>query len=269
MLLRLLELVAPNVIINRAMKQIKYPKRFPLRSSELKLLEEGYAETMEFRGHQIRTYHWPGKGPKLLLVHGWEGQTGNFATFIPHLLEAGYDIHASDAPGHGLTESSDTSVFEFAHWIKAFIELKQPSHVVSHSFGAVPVTYALSKLDHQVERYLMFTTPNSFEDRIRQVSGKMGLRESTILRLIDRLAALSEEEMDDASVANWGTQSNIAEALILHDIDDQAIPIDQARGVVSTWKLPVLEELQGTGHFKILKDAKILTRALKFLKDGL
>ncbi|MEO0403239.1 MAG: alpha/beta fold hydrolase [Bacteroidota bacterium] len=115
--LRFLERVAPNFIVKKAMYALSHPKMRPLRPHEKALLESGMSKKESFRDHQIQTYHWPGEGKKVLLVHGWEGQTGNFAELIPRLQAVNYDVHAFDAPGHGNTVSNNTSFFEFRDWM--------------------------------------------------------------------------------------------------------------------------------------------------------
>ncbi|MEO0403238.1 MAG: hypothetical protein AAF193_00055 [Bacteroidota bacterium] len=116
-----------------------------------------------------------------------------------------------------------------------------------------------------IEKYLMFTSPNSFKERILSVSSKIGLSQKTVGRIINKAEEISEVPLEEMAVSHFGPKSRIKDALILHDIIDKEITIDQSRTVAEAWDACVLEEITGTGHFKILKSPEVLDRALQFI----
>ena len=43
-------------------------------------------EVVEFKGINIQTYNWDGKGPEVMLIHGWVGSAVNFEKIINFLV---------------------------------------------------------------------------------------------------------------------------------------------------------------------------------------
>ena len=57
----------------------------------------------------------------------------------------------------------------------------------------------------------------------------------------------------------------MAQALILHDKADKVIDISQSRNVFQNWPQCQMEEIEGTGHFRILRTESVLERVVDFL----
>lgn len=270
MLMKLLSVVAPNYLAKKVIYKFRHPSIKKLREHELGMLKSAEQAKLPFRDHQICTYRWKaakGKenGEEVFLIHGWEGQAGNFADFIPHLLNAGFDVFAFDAPGHGFTESKDTSIMEFLDVLSFLLEIEKPAYLVSHSFGGVACTYALARMDLKVKKYLLFATPNSFSERIRDIAAQVGVSERVVDLVKEKLQKESETPLDELSVAQFVQKAHVAEALILHDKNDQVIGIEQAEAVHRAWLASKMITIEGTGHFRILRDQGTLQIGLQFL----
>jgi pimeloyl-ACP methyl ester carboxylesterase len=54
----------------------------------------------------VQCYRWGDKGPRIMLIHGWAGRTGQFRKIIPALLDAGFQVVAFDGPAHGKSEGN-------------------------------------------------------------------------------------------------------------------------------------------------------------------
>jgi pimeloyl-ACP methyl ester carboxylesterase len=57
----------------------------------------------------------------------------------------------------------------------------------------------------------------------------------------------------------------VEQGLILQDKNDRIVPLSQSKAVHRNWKASVLEVVEGTGHFRILRDQKIVERIVEFL----
>lgn len=269
--IKFLSKVAPGLLAKKLIHQLHHPSVKKLRPHETTRLEESNQNLVHFKSHEVKCYSWkctsnPSLG-EVVLVHGWEGQAGNFADFIPLLLDAGFDVFAFDAPGHGFTLSNDTSVFEFLEVVKFFLEQRKPQFLVSHSFGGVAVSNALAELDLKVKKYLLFTTPNSFGERIRDLSAKMGVSEKVVERVKHYFVEEQGFDLDALSVAQFVQKVDVKEALILHDENDGVIGIDQSETVAKVWPAARLHRIQGTGHFRILRDDRSLQLGKSFLLE--
>jgi len=122
-LIKLAATLFPKTLANFAYKQISNPQVKKLRPHELAILEQAKKEKTTFRTFDIQLYQWGNPtAESIFLVHGWEGQAGNFADLIPKLLSAGYHIVAFDGPSHGFSSQGSTSPFEFKDLVGQLIK---------------------------------------------------------------------------------------------------------------------------------------------------
>ena len=55
------------------------PRRLAEEPENLVFLEQAQQQSFNLTGLDIHTYHWPGDGPSILLLHGWESSTARWA----------------------------------------------------------------------------------------------------------------------------------------------------------------------------------------------
>jgi len=226
-------------------------------------------ETLDFRGFEIRTYSWnPGATPPILLVHGWEGQAGNFADLVDRLVAEGHSVFSFDAPAHGLSSRAPTTIFDFISLVALMIERVRPNLLVSHSFGSVATTAALSELpDVTIERYAMVTTPDRFQQRIDELTTELGVSQRACARLVQRLESEIGQPVSELNVSDYVGHIRVGTARIFHDKSDRIIDIEHARRVASSDERFELEEVEGTGHYRILRTPAVLDSIRSFLLD--
>lgn len=266
-LVKIASIVFPNKVVSFAYDQLTRPQVHKLREHELAILETAEKNTVPFKGFDIQTYIWQGGEKKVLLIHGWEGQAGNFADLILKLQEANYTIYAFDGPSHGFSSRGTTSLFEFTELVGHFIREYQVKKLVSHSFGGVATSYSLfANQDLIIDRYVMLTTPDRFSERIDDVAAQTGITERVKLRLISKLNEETGYDANDLNVHDFVQNVNVNRALILHDKDDKIIPISQSRNVHKHWKNSTFETIEGTGHFRILRTDFVLEKVAGFLE---
>lgn len=256
----------PGFMASFAYRQLTNPQVKKLRERETQVLDKAKKEVLHFKGFDIQCYQW-GTGEKsVLLIHGWEGQAGNFADLVEKLLENDYRVYAFDGPSHGYSSRGKTSLFEFTELVAVMIDKFQVETLVSHSFGGVATTFALHANPHlKINKYLLLTTPDRFTERIDDVTEFLGITDEVKERLIDRLESETGQRVADLNVSDFVKDINVKEALIIHDKDDKVIPINRARNVYQNWPAAGFSTLEGTGHFRILRDPAVLNMALKFL----
>lgn len=267
-IIRTLSSLAPGLVTNFAYQQLTNPQLRKLREHELEVLQQAEQRELDFAGFQIKTYHWAGGGDKVLLIHGWEGQAGNFGDLVEHLQAEDFDIYAFDGPSHGFSSRGETSLFEFTKLVAVMIRQVQPAHLVSHSFGGVATSYALfANPDLSIRKYALLTTPDKFSQRIADVAQQVGITEGVKQRLIQRLETEIQLDVNTLNVSRFVQSIQVEQALILHDKNDRVIPIQQSRSVSQNWTACTLEEIEGTGHFRILRTGFVLKRVVDFLRD--
>ena len=265
-LIKLASVLAPNAVVNFAYKQLTNPQVHKLRPHEQVVLDKAEQERVTIGSMEIQTYTWRGGNNPVLLVHGWEGQAGNFADLVEALLERGYTVHAFDAPSHGYSSKGPTSLFEFGDTVVAMMQRFGAHKLVSHSFGGVATTYALAQNTNiEVHRYALLTTPDTFRERINTVANAVGITEKVKNKLIDRLELETGLSVDVMRVSEFVTRVSVNKALILHDKADKVIQAAQSQNVVANWPQASLELIEGTGHFRILRTTSVHQRVIDFL----
>ncbi len=264
--IKLLSTILPNQVANFAYNQLTNPQIKKLRPNELEVLDKSQKEILKFQDFDIQLYTWLGGQDTVLLIHGWEGQAGNFADLIQKLLEQNYTIYAFDAPSHGFSSTGKTSLFEFTELVGVLIRKFGVSKLVSHSFGGVATTFALFKnLDLKINKYVLLTTPDKFSERIEDVAEQVGITNKVKNILINRLEKETSLDVNQLNVSKFVKTINVNKALIIHDKKDTVIPISRSKNVHNNWKACEFIEIEGTGHFRILRTKSVIDKTLEFL----
>lgn len=263
---KILSVVFPKILVKRSIDIISNPKIRKLRSYELETINSAKKKTILFKGFDIRTYEWGNGHKKVLLIHGWEGQAGNFSDLIPKLLAKDYTVYSFDALSHGFSEKGKNSFFEFIELAALMIKTFNANNLVSHSFGGTAAIFALyDNPEIVIERYALLTVPDKFMQRIETVSKQIGLNNNVKERLIAELEKNLPWPVHSANVSNKVKNINVKKALIVHDKDDKVLPISHAKNVCRNWKECDFEEVKGTGHFRILRTNNVLEKVADFL----
>ncbi|MFK7787297.1 MAG: alpha/beta fold hydrolase [Crocinitomicaceae bacterium] len=259
----------PSTFARIAYEKLTHPQVHKLRKHELVTLDKAVQRDLDYAGFSIKTYAWNESGAKeaLLLVHGWEGQAGNFSDLVEELIKADYRVYSFDGPSHGFSSKGSTSLFEFIELVNELIQKFEVKNLISHSFGGVATTYVLSANQGlKIDKYLLFTTPDKFSQRIDFVAESVGVSPKVKQKLIDRLEKELDMRVPDLNVSEWVKSVNVKEALILHDKNDGVLPIEQSENVHRNWKNSKFETVEGTGHFRILRTKSVLDRAVDFFE---
>jgi len=255
----------PGVVVSFAYKQLTNPQVRKLRPNEENTLQKSRKERIKFKGFNIQLYEWGEGDNEILLIHGWEGQAGNFTDLIEKLLERGFKVYAFDGPSHGHSSKGRTSLFEFTELVGVLIRKYKVRQLISHSFGGVATTYALFRnRDLTIDKYLLLTTPDRFIERIEDVAIAIGITNKVKNRLINRLNKETGEEALRLNVSDFVQQVNVEKALIIHDRADKVIPIERSRNVYEKWDACRFLAVEGTGHFRILRSDVIHSEVLNF-----
>jgi len=256
----------PTAFTNFAYKQLTNPQIRKLRANEIAILDQSKKEDFLFKGFNIKTYVWEGGEKEVLLIHGWEGQAGNFSDLIEPLLQNGFTVRAFDGPSHGFSSSGKTSLLEFSELVGVLIRKYGVKNLISHSFGGVATTYALyNNLDLEINKYILLTTPDRFLERIDDVVKQVGISEKVKKSLIVRLEKENNFKVETLNVSDFVKKIKVNESLIIHDKNDKVIPIGQSRNVHKNWKESIFQEIEGTGHFRILRTKSVSNKVLTFL----
>ena len=258
-------MIFPRLFVNIAFEKLTNPQIKKLREKEVKVLQTAIQEDFYFKDITVKIYRWEGEKEGILLIHGWEA--GNFFELIQTLKSKGHTIYAFDAPSHGYSSKGKTSLFDFTELVGILIQKFKVKKLISHSFGGVAVTYALSVNQKiEIDKYVLITTPDKFSERIDSVLNQYGIHPKVFSKLRQKLEADNNLKVKDLNVSEFVKKSKIKKALILHDKKDQIIPIQQSLNVHKNWKQSRFEVIENTGHFRILTDPISIQKVVSFIE---
>ena len=165
---------------------------------------------LESEGQRLVAWSWGG-GPTVLLMHGWEGRGSQMAAFAAPLAAAGFRSVSVDAPGHGASPGTSSSLSQFADAVLAVADRFGPLHgVVAHSFGASAAGWAkhrglpVSRLVFVAAAYDMTEYVAYFADllgitrRSREIMVRL-LEESTGIRWAQAAFSTTDEVLETVS----------------------------------------------------------------------
>lgn len=269
LIFKTLDWIAPSFSAKKVYQFMSNPRVRKLRDFEEKILAQAKQKQEVFKNFQIQNYVWgEADKPKVMLIHGWEGQVGNFGNLISLLLEKGFQVIGYDGPSHGKSSQYNTNMFEYAEFITEKIVHHQPDVVISHSFGSITTLIGMHRNPKiHLKQWFAVTTPFDFKDRINQVKEMLGVTDRTVNKLIHLLEQDTEYSVDDLNIeASAHEIQNIEECIIIHSEHDKVLPIDDSRKAQKHLQNAELIELQDLGHYKILWSDELKDIIAKRLK---
>ncbi|MFT4047553.1 MAG: alpha/beta fold hydrolase [Solimonas sp.] len=207
-----------------------------------------------------------GEGPRVLLVHGWEGAAADFAAVLPALLGAGFAVSLLDLPAHGQSSGTRVSLPAAARALREYGRRFGALHaVVAHSLGAAALGEALS-LGFDAGRVALLAPPRRYLDGVDAAVRACGYDES------ERAALLAEllKHGVDAHALDLPRTAAMLEvpALIVHSDDDAITPYRAGHSVAAAWRGSRFVGVSGLGHRRLLRDAAVIDAIVRFVSAG-
>ncbi|MBL0954766.1 MAG: alpha/beta hydrolase [Leptospira sp.] len=250
-------------------KFLKTQKQSPSRK-EMEVLEKATKSMLNVREHKIQYYIWNSEGDSkgtILLIHGWNGHTGNFSRFIPSLIEEGYKVIGIDLPGHGFSSGRYSNIVLSAKIVKELTnQIGDPNFIITHSFGGAVATVA-QELGVSANKLVYIAPPSKLELLIQDFSRHFDLTEMEEINM--RLVLEKKVKRSMASIDLETSGPNFKnQLLVIHDRDDVEIPYSMGEVVARSWKQGKLIITNGLGHKMILRSDTVRDEILNFLSNN-
>jgi predicted alpha/beta-fold hydrolase len=242
------------------------PFRYTVPDKEKEIEETAELFSFQIEGKKIQGYKW-GKGPIVVLVHGWAGRATQFRKFIEYFTSHGYEVVGFDGPAHGRSEGKKTHLLEFENaLIQLFATLPQePVAVITHSFGGAAVLYSMTK-GLPVKKLINIASPTIGDEIIdtylRAINGtwKSG---NYFKQYMVRTFGKTFDEF--SSLYFIRHLPNPLKLLLVYDEDDKEVIIRHAEELVKIYPSAKLIRTQGLGHTRILKDDVVIETCFRFV----
>jgi pimeloyl-ACP methyl ester carboxylesterase len=229
-------------------------------------LEQTEAVRFRVDGRDIAGYS-AGRGPTVLLVHGWGERAATMGAFVEPLVKSGYRVVGIDLPGHGATSTGETNIFECSRALRGVAAQLGVYAVVAHSMGGYVAMVALRE-GLSPERVVLIAPASN----VRHVLEKF----TFLFRLPPKAAAglrANIERRFDADVWDRLDIVTLARrfrfpALIVHDLEDPQVDVDDSKALAGAWDRARIITTEGLGHTKIVRDPNVIAAVRAFLHEA-
>ncbi len=240
------------------------PKKYARPAVEVEALGSARHVLVPSAHGPLAAWEWGDDGPRVLLVHGWEGRGAQLHAFVEPLVERGFRVVTFDAPAHGDTPGAVSSFFHFAESIRAVSAALGPFHtVLAHSMGGATTLWAANTVD-LAPRYVMIAPPVDVRDFTRVMARMLGLSEEVRANIHERLGARFGVRVEDVRAENVAPRMT-GELLVVHDEDDREVPIRCGELMARSWPRARLERTKGLGHRRVLRDGEVIRMVTAFV----
>jgi pimeloyl-ACP methyl ester carboxylesterase len=204
-------------------------------------------------GDDVQVYAW-GEGPVALCVHGWGGRATQMTCFVEPLLQAGFRVVAFDAPAHGASAGRVSDPIAFVRAIGAVVEAVGPISVaIGHSLGAAATLIATRDGVLRPERLVLLGGYAHFDLVIDKMKSLFAVSRPVLERAFDRWFGAHDQRVDGEQLSPVAALRALdCPTFILHDHDDEVVPVSHAEQLFAAAKAGVLMRTRGLGHHSIL-----------------
>jgi pimeloyl-ACP methyl ester carboxylesterase len=265
--LALLQVVSPRLAAEVAGRLFLTPPRIPAaRNNGASPMPDASPFDLGKGRHRLAVWT-TGRGPTVLLVHGWGGRASQMRAFVEPLVRAGHTVVAFDAPAHGRSAGRRLSLPGYAAAITRVAEATGPLHgIIAHSFGA-PATAVAVAGGLKVGRAVFLGPPADERNFLDRFATLLGLSDRT-----RRLTGAVTERIvgapfDRFTASTLGPRLELP-LLVVHDREDNEVPWSDGERVARALRRGTLYTTVGLGHRGILREPAVVERVIRFVTAG-
>lgn len=248
-------------------KLFSTPRARVLKKHEIEVLKKAKKSFLKVDGSRLKIYEW-GQGNQIaMLFHGWETNAGSLGAFVEPLVRMGYKVVAYDAPAHGGSEGKLANLVYFKSSAKAVIKEKGiPEVVIGHSLGADSIIMTAFEEDIKFEKVILIAPLNRLMSVFEQMQELLKIPEKLFVPFIEYFEKLTTYPFKNFYFHNYGRKTALENVLLFHDKNDRITNFSHAKDFKNNWPAVHLETIEGSGHYKILWDDKVLNESLNYIK---
>jgi pimeloyl-ACP methyl ester carboxylesterase len=242
------------------------PLRYKTPHKEKEFESSASLFNIESNGKLIQGYEWGAStNPYVLVIHGWAGRATQFRKFIPALLDNGLRIVGFDGPAHGRSQGTKTNLYEFEEVLKNIISVKgAPIAVIAHSFGGGVALFAVMQ-GLAIKKLINIASPTMADEIVKSYLKAIGGSWKTGLAFKKLIHNKYGKPFEEFTAMHFIKEIDDLDLLLVHDSDDNDVPIIQAQELIKAYPKGKLITTHGLGHNRILKDDKVIADCLDFI----
>jgi pimeloyl-ACP methyl ester carboxylesterase len=220
------------------------------------LPQDAVAWALEVEGRTMRGYA-AGRGPTVVLVHGWAGRAADWRHLAGRLVDAGWRVVVPDLPAHGATGGARTDLYELGRAVAAVLEAETPAAVVSHSLGFPMVMRAIEDGASEPAHVIALAPGRRMEHALATFAEQARIRPALARELRGAIERRFGDDVFAAMDVDRVAPSLRSAGLVVHDADDTDVAIEDGRAIAELWPRARFVGTEGLGHRVILRDAAV------------
>lgn len=256
--------INPQKALQKAYLLFCTPRRGEVKPIEEDFLNQAKREVLKICDRDIQTYHWPGKGKSILLVHGWESNSFRWKPLVEQLQLEEYNIFSLDAPAQGNSSGEIIQIPLYADCLQQVIERYRPEVLIGHSMGAMTCVYEqYCKVNRDIKEMVLLGSPSELHFLIDDFKRLLQLKPGFMAGFENFFKEKLGYRFDEFSIAKFAKDLP-QKGLIIHDKNDKIAPFAASEAIHKNWENSTLHPTEGLGHG--LNNAKVYHEILQFLK---
>ncbi len=247
-------------------KLLSVAGRRKLSPNDIVFYKKGIKQQFNIGKATFHTYAY-GKGPVILMLHGWCSNGARWRTYTSQLVRLGYKVVVVDAPGHGNAPGRFLSVSLYVKGIKAILKSESKWHtVITHSIAGLTGITAIGSSDkrHHPSKFIMMNTFANATTMMVKFSRCLGIAEKVIQDTQNWMANYTEYPLEQLSIDKHYNTINV-QGLLIYDTKDIVVPSKESNYLLRHIKPLQSIRTEGLGHN--LRSTKIQNKVLNFVKN--
>ncbi len=243
-----LALFSPKRAAEQAFTLFCTPRKGKVLPLQRDFLEKAGHQILDYGGLPLQTYHWPGSGKTVLLMHGWESNSFRWRNLIEFLLRENFNVIAFDAPAHGQSGGKIFNVPIYAECADMLINKFHPEFLVAHSLGGTAAVYHQYQYQsNSVEKLVTIGSPSELKEIMTHYQQLLKFNNRVHNALDQYFIRHFGFGIEDFSTSKFAAQLQIP-GLLIHDELDKVTPVSASEMVHANWKGSKLIKTRGLGH---------------------
>ncbi|THB75308.1 MAG: alpha/beta hydrolase [Desulfobacteraceae bacterium] len=241
------------------------PGKYKSRPGQAARMTAAEPFTVYSSGQALRCWK-VGEGPYVVFDHGWAGRGIQFDHMFDPILASGYGVIFFDNPGHGDSQGAYANYFLLSNalgHLMTYLGNHQVAALVGHSLGAGAVINYLWQSKREIPAVLIAPALD-LVDTLTHTFESYGIPKPVYRSLIREVEQETGHafELENPVDLIQTLDSNL---LIIHDLNDRAVPFDPSWAVSQQRENIRLIQTQGLGHIRILSRLEAITPAVEFI----
>lgn len=213
---------------------------------------------------EIVVYQLGTSEKKVLLVHGWSGRGTQLVKFADALVAKGYSTVSFDAPAHGKSSGNSTIMTDFIASIMEVDKKFGPFEAaIGHSLGGMSLLNTI-KSGLKLNRLVTIGSGDKVNDILIDFVSKLELKPEFSSHLKQHFEKKYQTKMESYS-AYIAAQSITIPVLVIHDENDDEVPVTASINIHSNLKNGELLITYHLGHRKILGNPEVIEKTINFI----